>query len=103
MSEFKQWWDKFYYTEKAQEFCFGNHNNAARDEQVGEFSAQEAWDHQQDKITKLETLVRELVKVVDGIANDECDDMVCSQYEHLKEDARQAQQLPNYKEYKNEK
>ena len=47
MNNFDRWFEKFYYSEKAQEFCFGNHNNATRDEQIGEFSAGAAWDYQQ--------------------------------------------------------
>lgn len=30
--------DKFYNSKIAQDYCFGNHNRASRDEQIGEFS-----------------------------------------------------------------
>jgi len=47
-------WDKFYYAKEAQSFCFGNHNNATRDEQVGEFSFNGGFD------CGVETLQKEL-------------------------------------------
>jgi len=60
MNKFKEWFDVFYDSKEAQEFCFGNYNNATRDEQVGEFSAKAAYNHQQLKIDKLEKENKEL-------------------------------------------
>lgn len=37
-------WEEFYSSEKAQNYCFGNYNNATRDEYVGEFSFKAGWD-----------------------------------------------------------
>ena len=55
MSEFELWFDGFYNSKTAQEFCFGNHNSAIRDEQVAVFSAQEAWDFKQKELNKLQS------------------------------------------------
>lgn len=50
---FEEWFHKFYYSDDAQSYVFSNYNNATRDEQVGEFSAKAAWNHQQEKIDGL--------------------------------------------------
>lgn len=51
---FDEWFDLFYRSKEAQEFCFGNYNNATRDEQVGEFCAKKAFRANDEYIEYLE-------------------------------------------------
>lgn len=44
MSEKEKCWHEFYNSKEAQDYCFGNYNNATRDESVGEFSFSGGWD-----------------------------------------------------------
>lgn len=56
----------FYESDRAQEFCFGNHNNSTRDEKVGEFSFNAGWNARNEEIDKLKNIInlgRELVCV----------------------------------------
>ena len=63
---------------------------------------EECWDHQQNKITKLETLVRELVNP--WFNNEVCDD-IYSEYERVMESIESEEivkKLQGYQEYKEE-
>lgn len=68
--------DKFYNSKEARDYCFGNYNNATRDEQVGEFSFNAGYDYRNAEIKKL----RENIKFLLPYFND-CDNN-CSYGRH---------------------
>lgn len=53
-------WEEFYNSKKAQEYCFGNYNNATRDEHVGEFSFNAGYDA--GAIAERERMLRIMVR-----------------------------------------
>ncbi len=65
-SRFYSWFDSFYNSDIAQEFAFSNHNRSARDEQIGEFSAEAAWDFQDNRIKSLTSIIEDYQKCKTG-------------------------------------
>ena len=75
--------DEFYNSEKAQEYCFGNYNNATRDEDVGRFSFNAGYDAGKeetkqyneklvkDRIVSNEILAREILDLKTQFAKKE--------------------------------
>ena len=71
--------DAFYFSKEAQEYCFGNHNNSIRDEQVGEFSFNAGYEaakiEMQTENLQLRALVRTSIAIIEEqntiITNDE--------------------------------